>query len=180
MLLQDLTRKLEELNKQKQEIKRKSKELSKEALENRVLEVCLEDLLNELKLLGHRPREVSYSSVYAPTSCINNKEKAKNWLKQRNPKVHITITCGLSTNLECFTISQPFGELKLSNGELASEHIFVNYVSVGIENEFRYNVMLNIDPFDKQLNNDIFAQAVYNCVKKREIEDSLIEHIKNQ
>ena len=28
--------------------------------------------------------------------------------------------------------------------------------------------MININPFDKTLNNTIFKQAVYNCVEKRE------------
>ena len=168
MLLQDLTKRLEEYNKQKLEIKQKEKELANKALEERVLEVKVADLIDELRVLTNTKKfSLNYSPVYASASCAKSVEAGKIWLKNRNPKLHITI-CG--EDAKCYTITQNFAEIKLSNGDFASEHIYIDYVKIGIKNEYRYEVMLNISPLDKELNNPIFKQAVYNCVEKREVE----------
>lgn len=166
MLLQELTKKLAELNKQKLELKQKEKELANQSLEERVLEVSIEDLINELSYIFDTKKvSINYSNVYAPTHCANKIELAKLWIKKRNPKVHITIHIW---DYSVHTITQNLADLKLDNGEHASDHIYINYCNVGIVNEFRNKVMLNINPLDKELNNPVFKQAVYNCVERRE------------
>jgi len=171
MLLQDLTKKLEAIKKQQENLKQQEKELSNQAVKERVLEVDIYQLIKEIqKITKSTHAEIHYSHVYAPAHCANNIEYAKIWLRNRNPKVHITISLD---NKYIYTITQNFADIKLNNGELASDNIFIRYITVGILNEFRDKIMLNISPLDKQLKNEIFKEAVYNCVAKKETENLL-------
>ena len=174
MLLQELTKKLEQIKKQELKLKEKEKEIAANAVKDRVLEVCVEDLLNELRNYGFKKVRIDYTPLYAPVNCANKIELAKLWIQNRKPKMQIKILTG--DCLSICLIAKNFADVRLNNGDPASEHIYMDYCTIGIKNEYRNTVMLNINPLDKSLKNDLFRNAVYNCVTKREVENQLTEH----
>jgi len=173
MLINDLLKKLKDIEEQEKELKNQKKALIKQAKIDRVLEVNFVDLAHELyKISKPESCELFFNPIFVPNTLNQDMNKAIEFIKNNNMGFGFGIK--FDNNVK-YKFTLPLAEIKLKNGEdLINNLEFISSTQLYPSFDTRKQIMLNIDLDDKNMNKQFFKEAVFKCVEKKEQENQKI------
>ena len=170
MLINDLLKKLQDIEGQEKELKNQKKALVKQAKDERVLEVNFIDLAYELYKTSKLEKcELFFNPIYVPEHIKQDMTKAIEYIKTNN----IGFGFGIKfDDIVKYKFTMPLAKIKLKSGEdLINNLEFTSSTQLYPPFDIRKQLMLNIDLDDKNMKKQFFKEAVFKCVEKKEQEN---------
>ena len=170
MLINDLLKKLKDIENQEKELKQQKKDIIQQAKNERVLEVNFIDLAYELyKISKPEKCDLFFNPIFIPEHIKQDMTKAIEFIKTNNMGFGFGIK--FDNNVK-YKFTMPLVEIKLKNGEdLINNLKFTSSTQLYPSFDTRKQIMLNIDLDDKNMKKQFFKEAVFKCIEKKEEEN---------
>lgn len=170
MLINDLLKKLKDIEEQEKELKNQKKTLIKQAKNERVLEVNFIDLAHELyKISKPEKCNLFFNPICIPEYVKQDMNKAIEFIKNNNMGFGFGI---IFDDIIKFRFTMHLSEIKLKTGEdLINNLEFISPTQLYPSFDTRKQIMLNIDLDDKNMKKQFFKEAVFKCIEKKEQEN---------
>lgn len=160
MLVKQLLLKLQEIEELQKQLKQEKKEIIKQAKQERVLEVNIMDLFNEM-FEEDDEIGISINPIFVPKYVYGNMEEAKKYIIEKN--------VGFGIKLHAFRLTFPIASTRLANGENLIDNLeFVSQTQMKPKNEIVGEIMLNFGLDDPCMEKEYFKNAVLNCLMKNQ------------
>lgn len=170
MLINDLLKKLKDIENQEKKLKQQKKDIIQQAKIDRVLEVSFIDLAYELyKISKPEKCELFFNPIYIPEHIKQDMTKAIEFIKTNNMGFGFGIKFDSKVK---YKFTMPLAEIKLKNNEdLINNLEFTSSTQLYPAFDIRKQIMLNIDLDDKNMDKQFFKEAVFKCIEKKEQEN---------
>lgn len=167
MLVNELLKRLETINKQEEILKQERKNIIAQAKKERILEINIMDFAEKLKsVLNHDNFKLATNKICIPTSLVGKLEDVKKYIISTNMGLSIMII----TDFNIYKFKLPITDIKLQGGENLIDYLKFknNEIAMCVPKNILPQIMINVGLNDSCMEKPLIKELILECAKNKE------------